>query len=238
MKRSVLLVALLALTGLIATGAPVCVPGNLQDYIDLGSGGCSIGNAQFFDFVDLGPLGGATGLSPDAIGVAPLFEQFNPGFEFSVGAAAGAGVFLESRFGYTLQTTGALVQGASLAMTGSAVAPDGVTTVVEDFCQGDAFIIDFCPVGTDTLIVFDIGSDQETAAKLSFPGVSTLGLIKDIGVDGGLAGSATISTAINRFALVPEPATGLMAGLGLLALTCLGVRHRRTGRRQSGGGVR
>jgi hypothetical protein len=227
MKSSVLLVALLALTRTIAFAAPACLPGSLQDYINLGPGGCSIGDAQFFDFVDLGPLSGATPVLPDAVAVIPFGGPYNAGFDFALGVAAGPGEFLESRFSYTLQTLFPMVGGASLGMAGSSATGDGVTTVVEDFCLGEAFIFDFCFAGTSTLIVFDIGTDQSLSQQLGLPLLTTVGMMKDIAVDGGLSGSASVATVRNQFSLVPEPDSVLTMGLGLLAIACFVARRRR-----------
>jgi hypothetical protein len=94
------------------------VPGSLQSYINLGSDGCTIGETKFFDFLDLGPIPGATGLAADAVTVNPFGGLYTPGLEFRVNAGAAAGELLELRLGYTLESLQAPIVLAQLGMTG------------------------------------------------------------------------------------------------------------------------
>jgi len=234
MNRVLRLIATMGMIYGIAFAAPVaCVPGTLADYVNLGSDGCMIGNARVFEFVDLGPLGGATGLTADMVDVTPFGGASNPGLQFAFALSAGPGELLESRFAYVLETASPVIAAGLLTMTGSSVDPDGVNTVVEDFCHGEGFVVDFCLAETDTLIVFDIGLDAEFSARLDLPGLTRVGLMKDVVVDGGLAGSASLETATNEFVLVPEPMTGPTLLLGLFACAVL-----RALRRPARGGAR
>jgi len=217
----------------MASAAPLaCEPGTLADYISLGSEGCLLNNAVVADFFDVGPIGGfATGIAPEDVLVDPLLTigGMKFGLQFTYGASAGTGELLESRFTYTFQTAVAGPIVALLGMTGSTVAPDGVNTVVEDFCLGDQFFIDFCGTSMDTAIVFDIGSDSELSALLDLGTFARVGIMNDVVIDGGLAGSASLQAVTNEFVLVPEPWNGPTFALGLIALAGLGMHRRRAG---------
>jgi hypothetical protein len=206
-------------------GGP-CSPGTFQDYIDLGSTGCTIGTSTFFDFRPGLLSTGATEIAPGSIAVTPFGGPSNPGFDFAVNATAGPGELLEAMLAYS--ATGGGFVNATLAMSGSFAAPDGAVTVVEDLCLGGTFF-PFEPSGCTgvplTLIVFDIGIDRDTSEGAQFAAVGLLDVFKDIVVDGGLSGSGQLGSASNQF-VVPEPATFLPAGAAILAFGLL-VRHRR-----------
>jgi hypothetical protein len=181
-----------------------------------------VGDIRFYDFISLGPLGG-TQIPEAGIAVNASGGGLTASLEFVANAAAGPGELLEARIGYTLQAPGPLL--ARLAMTGSSASGDGVTTVVERFCLGDAFAGDFCFGPEDALIVIDPGFDPILSESKALPLVVTLGVIKEIAVDGGTAGSATIGSAINQFVIVPEPGTMLLGVSALMA--CVWLRARR-----------
>jgi hypothetical protein len=46
--------------------------GSLASYVALGNGGCNIGTAQFFDFLDLPLQGGAAAILDDSLLVNPV----------------------------------------------------------------------------------------------------------------------------------------------------------------------
>jgi hypothetical protein len=217
--------------GLPSTGfAAACVPGSLAAYISLGGGGCTIGSATVNDFsIDVfSPA--ATPIAADDITVTP--SDLGSGFrlDFGIDQAAAAGEFYDALVGYSVA---ALAIGrARLAMDGAAASPDGVVTAVQDLCLGDTFFSDptTCFLGTPAgpLIVFEIGFDQELAAELFFSPVSFFDVFTEIGIDGGLGGSASIdgvvSNEFTRAVAVPEPSALLLLGAAVLSFA---RRHRR-----------
>ena len=54
--------------------------------------------------------------------------------------------------------------------------------------------------------------------SVAFLSAGALAVVTDIGVDGGLAGTASLQSASNRFRVVPEPGSLLLMAVGLLAL--------------------
>lgn len=200
-----------------ALAAP-CASGTLQDYIDLGAG-CTIGGVTFSNFTELTPPIGATAISPAAIGVTPLSSPSNPGLLLTLDITATAGQFLDAFFGFGVSDT---LTGASLTMAGATATGDGAVTVIEDLCRGAAFIGVVCPGDSTTQIVFATELDSDTVEATSFPGVGLLGVLADIGVDGGPTGSAELATVTLRFetgtaAAVAEPSSLVLLPLAMLA---------------------
>ena len=213
-----LVVAVLSVSTLSgpALGAP-CASGTLQDYIDLGAG-CTIGAVTFSNFTELAPPIGATAISPAAIGVTPLASASNPGLLLALDITVTAGQFLDAFFGFQVSDT---LTGASLVMAGASATGDGAVTVIEDLCRGATFSGVVCPGDSSTQIVFATEVDSDTAEATSFPGVGLLGVLADIGVDGGPTGSAELATVTLRFetgaAAVAEPSSLVLLPLAMLA---------------------
>lgn len=198
-----------------------CAPGTLVDYINLFSDGCSIGDKVFFDFTELTIPTGSTPIDSATIAVTPVDVFLRPELRFTVNTSAGPGEFLDTRFAYSV-TSRAPVVGLTLQHTDALAAGDAAVTVIEDSCLGDVFSFDLCfaTMGTP-LITFATDFDELSSDRTSFAPVFTLGIANDIGVDAGLAGSAAIGSVINRIDEVPEPATGLLTALGLIAAALL-----------------
>jgi hypothetical protein len=229
MKSGVLALILLAALGSAGLAGPLnpCPAGSLQDYIDLGAGGCTLGAALFYNFGDSSVFGSTPGADPipaGSIQVVPFGNSLSPGFEFLVSALLGPGELRQARIGYTVGLSAAGTLTARLAMSGSSVAPDGGATVIEELCSGGEFFAPgLCPdpnslgfLPTEALIVFDIGVDAGLSDGLELQQLTTLGVLNDIVVDGGLAGSAGIGSVSNQFTIVPEPGTIWLLSAGFL----------------------
>src|SRR4051812_30346643 len=137
-----------------AAFASPCVPGSLASYIALGGGGCTVGNALFFNFVDLPLQGGAAAIPDSSTFVNPL-DPTHPSLQFNVNAVVGANQIRERVIGYTLSGPGFI--GSQLTLGGSSVTGDGAVTVIEDECLGAAFGLgQFCGATDAQLVAFNL----------------------------------------------------------------------------------
>jgi len=210
--------------------AASCAPGSLLAYIGLGSGGCEIGSATFSDFSARASFSGGSAIDPSLISVTPT----GLGFVFALTTNAGPGELLGIAIGYS--ASGFQFQGALLSMAGAEAAGDGVVFVVTDLCLEGNFASDPSDCSSPQSLSLitaqnflgSTGPDSKAFGPISFFDVFT-----DITIDGGLSGSALLGapdapgTVTNEFqaAAVPEPATVLLVGAGLIALW---VRRRLT----------
>jgi hypothetical protein len=223
MRLLPLTVLLALIPGSLVDAAP-CVFGSLEDYIALGGGGCEIEDKTVSGFLDLGVPGSATPILPADIQVTPLLTPGNPGLTFGFGVTAGAGGMLESLFAFSVAVLpgGLGIEAVSLSLLGSVVVPFGANTALLCFGTTDPG----CPT-PDPILLFDVGFDSLLTDSREFPPVMTLDLLSDIVVDGGLDGSASLSSATIRFrevaaAPVPEPVLWLPVGAVLFALGLIG----------------
>jgi hypothetical protein len=208
-----------------------CSTGTLADYIALGSSGCDVDSVLFSDFTPLDVPAAAIQISPDDVTVNPLNALYGPGLEFVVDQIAGAGEFFDIRIGYLVSN--GLFNGITLSMTGSSAVDDAAVTTIEDIWLGAPF--DPFGFGDSTLIVFEIEGDSDTFEQDIFSPVTSIGVIKDIGVDGGLFGQGSLYSASNQFSVevqaAPEPSTSLLVSIGFgcaaLLYWSLGFRNRR-----------
>jgi hypothetical protein len=223
-SRSVLLtmVFLMAMSGR-ALASP-CVPGNLTNYLSVGS--CSIDSASFSGFSLVTPVpAGATPISTNSITVTPFSSSSGIGFLFGFDVGSDAGILRELLFGYQVSAAG--LTGAGLSMTGATASVDGAVTAVQDACIGGTFSagLSGCSGVHNSNLVFAIDGDQLLTSALLFGSTGILGIVNDIAVDGGLQGNAALSGNVtNSFTVttatptVPEPTTLVLFGTGLLML--------------------
>ena len=193
--------------------AAPCAPGSLQSYIDA-LAGCEIGAVTVSDFFELSPPTGATPIDPSTITVTPLADGLQLGFS----AAATAGEFFDVFFGFLAADT---LGGVSLAINGVSATADGSVSAIEDLCHGAAFVGLSCGGTTSQLVALALAGDTQATDSTTFPPVTLLGVLGDIGIDGALDGSATLETATFRFqsgttAAVPNPPSALLLSLAIV----------------------
>jgi hypothetical protein len=221
--------ALMTITALAAAdpvSAAPCAAGTLQSYFALGAGGCTIGGNTLADFALLPLLIPATQIDPALVTVTPVAGGSEFGLDFGLDQVATDGNLFDIRFVYDV--FGASYSGASVGLVGSDVVPDGANTAIMRVCRGAAFSGETCAKPDATIIAFDIGVDASVLESASFAPVGPLGVIGDIGVDAGVEGTASLTGVTHRFAtaVVPEPPSFMLLGLGLSALRFATKRRR------------
>ena len=203
--------------------ASPCAVGTLQDYYSL-SGGCTIGGATFSDFRAFATPNGSLPIDSSLIAVTPIISATDPGFLFAIGGSAAAGEFFDVAFGF--QVTANSIDAINAIMTGTSFTNDGSVTTLESYCLNNPFGADqtVCAGTLDSFLLIDSDPFSQLSNGATFGSVTTLGIVKDIGIDGALAGSASVRGVSDQFhitetAVVPEPATIALfvTGVGALA---------------------
>ncbi|MCZ2078429.1 MAG: hypothetical protein HUU41_16495 [Bryobacteraceae bacterium] len=226
MRRVLLMMALGS--GMLAPGwgAPVvCSPGSLDSYIGLGTDGCTIGDATLSRFASLPPPDGASEIAPGAIFVTPLLDGARFALRFGLGATAAAGDILQSLISFQVNASG--LAGVEVSLAGAAAAGDAAVTATSNLCLEGAFSGFDC-IGTpeNAPIAFTIAADSLLSARQTFSRSMNVGLLQDIVVDAGTAGSAALESSTLRFSAVPEPGTQITLFSGLLFAAFLRLRRR------------
>jgi hypothetical protein len=225
MKRWLLLGAILCFSSGVALASPLCTNGTLQDYINLGAGGCQFGNAVFSNFsFAYSSNDGTTGASPGkGAGVVPVTPDpsggvNDPGLQFGpTNLTPAAGFFEDDTFKFTVTAAaGFLLDDASLEMTGAFFLGVGAATTAETLL----------PAGDPQTNLQGFFTDSNTNNKTSqanYTATSSLTVSKDVRVTNTSSppGLFDLSAVTNDFSLiggdspVPEPMTAASIGLGL-----------------------
>lgn len=226
-SRCVIALFLLVCSAPAAHAAP-CVAQPLNAYLALGPGGCSVDGITFSDFslpAILSP--GATPVDPDAVSITPVSSAAGSGFALSFGPtaplSAGANELRSLRFGFNAAAAG--LSGAFGALLEPNAVGDAAITLVEDLCLGTPFDDPtdlLCSAATVNLVAIAIEGFSDNPVTTAFAAVDLLGVVADIGVDGGPTGSASLAGAELRFlaealAAVPAPSSLSLLGIALCA---------------------
>jgi PEP-CTERM motif len=211
--------------------ASACPSSGYDTYIVSGFS-CGIDDKTFSNFqysFSSNPPG--FGVPAGSVSVTPITTPGNPGLQFSAGwlASTSSGVqSQDSLFQFTVNVNpgGNLITDVSLSIGGVGFSGTGTVLVDETVCLGATFPA--CSGGTvRTLEVGDSSAGLVTFDEITFSGVSEVDVQKDVLIDAGTNGSASLSLLTNQFSesTVPEPASILLFGSGALALA--GVLRRK-----------
>lgn len=213
--------ALLVFSSMTAFGAP-CLPGTLQDYLGLAAG-CEAGDVLLNNFQVAPGQAVAAPIDPSDIQVVPGGTQIVPSLMFVVNRAALGGEVFGALIRFT--ASAGLLSGAAIWLDGAA-AGDGAVIAILDVCAGGSFAGSE-PVGCSgtpavaiaAITASDVFSDSLTAVNSFFD------IFVDLSVDGGLAGSASLTSATVSITSVPEPAAGVLTAVALALIGVLRTRR-------------
>lgn len=224
--RLCFLVSAILLGGSGAFAGP-CLPGTLQNYINLGSGGCTSGFALFKDFSIAPGQSFAIPIAPAQVLVTPGGPANMPALQFTLGNSATTGFLLESFFRFDISAASLL--NATVRLNNPSATGDGAAIASLDICPNASFIGNAplgCPTLPASLIAFKTADSESLSDTRNFGATSFFDVFADLTIDGGLAGTARLDsatvqvTATGSTAAIPEPATALLLimGSGVLAL--------------------
>lgn len=213
--RMVSVVLLLLAASSVAMAAPACVNGSVASYVALGDEGCTIGDKLFSSFAVTNQSAwvNVTVLNPD---------PYHMGFQFGGVFLANAGEPFIASMSYDVSVIGGgnLIHDMELHVGGVGFIPPGVLfTVGEDILAADNSVLALLEVGNSGGVV--VMRDRATFGPVNFINVN-----KDITIVNPSTQLFNFSEMTQIVSQVPEPATSLIFGTGLLALVAL----RRTRR--------
>jgi len=226
-----LVAAVLSLASRSLVASP-CLSGSLQDYFNLGTTGCELGAVQVSDFFAATAGGSAIPLDPNTIQVIPGGTSFSPNLLFVYQSvsdgplSAGPGQLLDSFFHFSVM--GPQLIGASIALNSASAKGDGAVTGVLDVCPDGAFaggVPVGCPTSPDAAVAFAIAGDALLKDSRAFAPSSFFDVFVDVAIDGGLTGSASLSSASVGIVASPEPSALIFTAAGFLAIGAMRLRR-------------
>jgi hypothetical protein len=220
MRKYLLAVGIVAIFSAPSQAAP-CLPGSLADYVALGAGGCTLGQAKVTDFTASVLALGAQAILPEDVTVTPLGR----GFDFGVSQIAGASDIFDVLIRFSISALSA--SSNLLSLSGASASGDGVVVAVGDTCAGGTFGGTNpgapCSGTAATAIALQDALGLISPGTAAFPTSSFFDVFVQLTIDGGLAGTATLDGSV-RTVFVPEPSTLLVMAAGLSAVL---ARRRR-----------
>ncbi len=220
-----------------------CPTGTASDYTSTvnSAGGCTEDGLLFSQFNYMpSATGTALALPASAVGISPLLNSGGDGFGFQIvgGFAATSGGESDAIFQYEVSALSSLTSltGISLSFNGTATGT-GIANVSENYCAGGTSVPPTtCGGSLQNLKVQSTQGASSLTASGSLGNVQSVTVSKDIQVNAGTNGTATISSVTNQFqtgsgvtpSSVPEPATLFLIGSGLFGF---GVIRKRASRR-------
>ncbi len=223
MKQFLVLGALLTVSS-GAFAAP-CVSGSLQDYINLGAGGCQLGTLFISGVLPEPGQNTATTINAAQVQVATGGSPLMPTLLFTLNKTATSNQIFESFFRFNV--SGPLLAASSIALNSPVATGDGVVTATEDVCPGGSFSGN-APSGcakAASLVAFATASGSQLSDSASFASTNMLDVFVDLTADGGPSGTAVFNSATVSFTATPEPSAALLMLTGFATLVAF--RYRR-----------
>lgn len=238
MKSSLFILSSFLAVGALNASPVTCSTGTVQIYTTTvnSNGGCTESNLLFNQFNYITTSSGtALSLPASAVAVSPLLNAGGAGFGFQIvgGFAATSGGIADGIFQYDVSTVdkSATLTGISLTFNGTATG-SGLAGVSENYCVNGTTVppAGGCGTGLKNIFVQSTNGTSTLSNSATFNGASSVTVSKDIQVNAGASGTATISSVTNQFqtgspSTVPEPATLSLVGGAMFLVGAF--RYRR-----------
>jgi hypothetical protein len=215
-----------AAMGLQAT--PVCpTTGTYATLQSLGS--CTIGDKDFSGFTYSDSAVGAVPVAPSDLTYTVMDSGPSAiGFLFGVALTAGPSAVNDLGVGYTV--TGSDITDATVTMAGLAIGAGSSATIAETICPGHTVAGCSSSLPLSTYAIG--GGPSKMTDTVTFGGVSTLGVLKDVDVLGGPGtGFASISLftdTVSQGTTAPEPGFYGLLAAGMGAILMFARRRKKT----------
>ncbi len=240
MKKIIGTAASALLFAAIAGATPTACPtGTASIYTSTvnSAGGCTEDGLLFSQFNYMPTsTGTAIALPASAVGISPLLNSAGDGLGFQIvgGFAATSGGESDAIFQYEVSAlnSSTSLTGISLGFNGTATGT-GIANVSENYCAGGTSVPPTtCGGNLQNIRVQSTQGVNSLTASGNLGGVQSVTVSKDIQVNAGTNGTATISSVTNQFqtgaggsgSSTPEPASLFLIGSGLLGLGAIRKR--------------
>ena len=224
MKLYLLFSGILVVTSSAYAGP--CLPGTLQDYVNLGVTGCQDGAVLFSGFASAPGQNAAIPIPLLQVSVTPGGTQYMPTLLFALNKSALPNQLFESFFRFKASSP-ALV-GEMIGLNSPGVTGDGAVTATMDICPGASFSGN-SPAGcanAASLLAAATSGFSMLSDSAAFSPKSFFDVFVDLSVDGGIGGgSARFTSATVTTTATPEPSSSQFALAGLALVTLFGIRR-------------
>lgn len=228
MKFLNLLSGLLLISGSVL--ASTCQPGTLQDYINLGAGGCQTGAVTFGGFASAPGQNNATSIPLTQVLINPGGTLYMPSLQFVLNQSASTGQLYESFFRFKVLNS--TLVGARLNLNSPSATGNGAVTAGLDICRGGSFAGNSpsgaCGNQSPSLLTVATADFSMLMDSTAFAPTKLLDLFADLTADGGVGnGTARFNSATVSFDAIPEPSVHqlMLGGFGVLGLVHM-LRNR------------